>query len=337
MEAGSAAESALKSGDSREAWQIVRAWYTQAAGHPLKPSRKDLETVTDERIELYTREDPTEDPIPVLAGSCDIDDDVPTEQEIAQAVRRLRNGKAAGPSKIRAEKLKEWLQEAEGEVPDRTKWDLLVDLVQTCFQEQSLPSQMVWSTVVLLPKGGGGFRGIGLLEIIWKLIESIINRRIMQKVKFHDCLHGFVPKRGTGTGCIEAKLVQQLHRIAHKVLFTVFVDLKKAFDTVHRERLLDILEGYGVGPRLRGLLRFYWMNQQCVARQSNYHGKAFRPTRGVTQGGVISPTLFNILVDAVVRKWLFDIMEDKDISISGLQDAVEGKISLFPHLDLESN
>ena len=188
---------------------------------------------------------------------------------------------------------------------------------------------MVWSTVVLIPKGGGGFRGIGLLELLWKVIESIMNRRIMASVSFHDCLHGFVPRRGTGTGCIEAKLAQQLNRKVHQTLFTVFVDLKKAFDTVHRGRLLDILAGYGVGPRLRGLLRCYWDNQQCVARQADYHGTAFQPSRGVTQGGIISPTLFNILVDAVVRKWLADTLDDPEVAISGLQGASGGKVAVF--------
>jgi hypothetical protein len=56
--------------------------------------------------------------------------------------------------------------------------------------------------VVLLLKGSGDYRGIGLLEIIWKVIELIINRRIASKVRFHDSLHGFIAKRRTGTACI---------------------------------------------------------------------------------------------------------------------------------------
>ena len=256
--AGAAALQAMHTGEAQEAWRIVRAWYRAATDRPSRPSRTDLQKVTDDRIELYTQEDPPEDPIPVLVAPYDVDDDVPTEDEIATAVKRLRNGKASGPSKIRAEQLKAWLEAAQREKnPDPTKWNRVVGLVQACFTKQALPSQMVWSTVVLIPKGGGGFRGIGLLELIWKVIESIANRRIASQVRYHDCLHGFVPRRGTGTGCIEAKLTQQLHRIAHRTLFSVFVDLRKAFDTVHRGRLLDTLAGYGVGPRIRGLLQYY--------------------------------------------------------------------------------
>ena len=59
-----------------------------------------------------------------------------------------------------------------------------------------------WSTVVLVPKGSGNNLSIGLLEIVWKTIESIINRRIAQKITFHDSLHGFVAEKGTGTAYV---------------------------------------------------------------------------------------------------------------------------------------
>ena len=111
--------------------------------------------------------------------------------------------------------------------------------------------------MVLLPKGNGDYRGIGLLEIIWKVIESIINRRIVSKVVLRDSLHGCIAGRGTGTACTETKLLQQLAKLAQKTLDNIFLDLRKAFDTVDRERMLEILEGYGVGPRVLGLLKSY--------------------------------------------------------------------------------
>ena len=129
--------------------------------------------------------------------------------------------------------------------------------------------------MVLLPKGNGDYRGIGLLEISWKVIESIINQRIASKVTFHDALHGFRAKRGTGTACIEAKLLQQLSKMIQTTLHFIFLDLQKAYDTVDRERLLEILEGYGVGPNILGLLKYYWDHQRCVAKCEKYHGETF--------------------------------------------------------------
>ena len=77
-------------------------------------------------------------------------------------------------------------------------------------------------------------------------------------------------------------------------VFEIYLDLKKAYDTVDRERMLTILEKYGVGERTIRLLRTYWDRQQLVARQAGYHGEPF-------QGDPLSPTIFNIAVDAGVR------------------------------------
>ena len=41
-----------------------------------------------------------------------------------------------------------------------------------------------------------------------------------------------------------------------------------------------------------------------VARAGGYYGEAFKGARGVTQGDPISPTIFNVVVDVVVRHWI---------------------------------
>ena len=113
------------------------------------------------------------DRIPILVAPFDIDDVVPEPDKIADAIRGLKNGKSPGPSKDRAEHLKEWVKEAYRDVdPYQENWDRVVNLIQTCFRERQVPTQLSWSTAVLLPKGNGDYRGIGLLEISWKVIES---------------------------------------------------------------------------------------------------------------------------------------------------------------------
>ena len=239
--------------------------------HSPLASRENLRKVTNNRIKLYTKTLPP-GRISVLVAPFDIDDGIPEPSKIMEAVCRSMNGKAPGPSKVRVEHFKEWVEEVtRDENPYQGNWDRVVELVHSCFQERQVPTQMSWSTVVLLPKGNGDYWGIGLLEIGWKIIESIINRRIASKVIFHDALHGFRAKRGTGTACIEAKLLQQLSKMVQKTLHFIFLDLRKAYDTVDRERLLEILEGYGVGPNILGLLKFYWDHQRCVAKTGNYH------------------------------------------------------------------
>ena len=82
-----------------------------------------------------------------------------------------------------------------------------------------------------------------------------------------------------------------------------------------------------MGPNVLGLLKFYWDKQRCVAKCRKYHGETFVPERGAIQGGVVSPTLFNILVDAVVRKWLVDTMDDMTTASAVLQGDNVGRMS----------
>ncbi len=68
---------------------------------------------------------------------------------------------------------------------------------------------MSWMVVVLLPKSGGNFRGIDLLDPFWKVVEKIMVCWL-GIIEFYPCLHGGLSKRGMGTATIEAKLAQQL-------------------------------------------------------------------------------------------------------------------------------
>ena len=92
----------------------------------------------------------------------------------------------------------------------------------------------------------------------------------------------------------------------------IFLDLTKAYDALDRSRSLGILEGYKVGPRARRLLRTYWGNSMMVARSGGYNGTGFKGVRGVTQGDPLSPTIFNVVVDAVVFHLVRLAVEDAE-------------------------
>ena len=69
-----------------------------------------------------------------------------------------------------------------------------------------------------------------------------------------------------GTASLETKLLQQLTDMREEVLYKVFLNLRKAYDELDRERCMEILVGYGVGPRTERILRQYWDHLSMVAR-----------------------------------------------------------------------
>ena len=76
-----------------------------------------------------------------------------------------------------------------------------------------------------------------------------------------------------------------------------------------RSRCLYILEGYGVVPQSCRILRTYWNGLKMVSREGGYYGAAFTGVRGVMQGDPLSPTIFSVVVDSVVRYWVLVMVE----------------------------
>jgi hypothetical protein len=85
-------------------------------------------------------------------------------------VRELRTGQAAGVMGLQAKHIKVWLRDMVQEEKEQSiagwgyKWHIFVKLMQTIWECGCMPEQMTWEIIVLLPKGGGDYCGIGLLE-----------------------------------------------------------------------------------------------------------------------------------------------------------------------------
>ena len=156
--------------------------------------------------------------------------------------------------------------------------------------------------MVLIPKGGGDYRNIHLVEVVWKAVAVILNSRSTVSITYHNYIHGFRSGHDMGTGTLEVKLLQQVTAMREEVLHTILLDLHKDYDALDRSRCLKILEGYGVGHRaLLLLLRRYWERLQMVARAGGYYGETSSREIGMTQGDPLSPTIFNGVVDAVIH------------------------------------
>ena len=121
--------------------------------------------------------------------------------------------------------------------------------MQTAFRDRFIKEEATCQAVVLLQKGGGNYRGIGLVEVVWKTATVILIFPFTTSITYHEFLHCFWSGRGTGTASLEVKILQKVMTMREELLHTIFLDLYKVYDALERSRFLEILEGYGVGTR----------------------------------------------------------------------------------------
>ena len=81
----------------------------------------------------------------------------------------------------------------------------------------------------------GGLRGIGIIEVLWKVIESLLNCQVTAPISFQDTIHRFRVGLGIKNANLKANLLQQPTAMREAFLFKVSLDLRNNYDAVDRE------------------------------------------------------------------------------------------------------
>jgi hypothetical protein len=228
---GKLIEAKLAGGIIQEAFRHLKRWYRAALETTTRPCPPTMTKQTAERVELYRQRDPPGEPLPININPIPVNDGMPSEGEIRVAVAGLSNGRAGSASGMCAEDVKAWLHgimlEEDPEVGPANigawdNWRKFTLLVQAIWDHGESPPQLLWVIIVLIPKGGGDYWGIKLLEPMWKVCKRVMDLRL-NAFDLHNLLHGCRDKRGTGTAGVEAKLAQQLAHLEQAPLYGVFL------------------------------------------------------------------------------------------------------------------
>jgi hypothetical protein len=315
----------LAAKDIHGAFNCLQAWYKHRVKKSVIPTVTDSKIITEDYAELFAARPSFGEPLPIHVQPFPILDSIPDKEEIKKALKRMKRGKCPGVSGITVEDLLRWCDS----VPDA--WTIVVTLVQQAFEDGTIPTAFAYGILCLIPKSvPDKFRPIALLEVIYKLCSTIIHMRLGEAIVFHPSIHGFRSGRGTGTAILEAKLLMQIFACEANPLFQVFLDLTKAYDSLDRDRTMAILAAYGIGPRTCRLIQAIWDSDTMFPKQAGIYGEPFHAQRGVRQGDVISPDIFNIIVDCVIREWYHQInafVPDPLLALSALFYADDGKLA----------
>ena len=167
---------------------------------------------------------------------------------------------------------------------DLGTYPISVNPLAVAFRDGHIPEEWAWTMMVLIPKILGGYRGIGLVEVVWKFFSSIVNNRLQSTIILHGALHGFIQVRVAGVYIMDTKLEQQLTGIVHTSMFQVFLDVQKSYNSLYRGRCMEILRGYGLVHILHRLLQSYWYGQKVVPKAGIFWASFQNGERGDTWG-----------------------------------------------------
>ena len=217
--------------------------------------------------------------------------------EFLQALHRAKKGKAAGPDGIPVELIQS--------LSHRSKEKLHSYLCQY-FTDPNFDVKS-WHKVLLalVPKKGDtslpkNWRPISLLDTISKIVSSIIAKRLdshLHKVGLQEQA-GFTSKRGCVDTTATLKIaLQNLHN-TNQDTHVLFVDLVKAFDSVHREMLWQLLSKFGLPDTLIDVIKKMYSTIVITARSGEATAQ-FPSTSGVKQGNNLAPILFLFAIQAV--------------------------------------
>ena len=229
-------------------------------------------------------------------------DAVPSRDEIAGCVERLRNHKAGTEEGIVNEMLK---------YGGPALLDMLAGLVETLWTTELVPVPWRSGDIVNIFKKGdkkdpGNYRGITLLNVVGKLYTKVIDSRLSAWLHTHDRLHvcqaGFRSQRS----CIDhvyslSQIVQERTRQGLPT-WLFFRDAAKAFDTVWRDGLFDRLWDIGVRGRLWRIIRNLYQGNRSRVVVNGQKSDYFPIDQGVAQGDPLSPTLYAIFENALLQE-----------------------------------
>ena len=136
-----------------------------------------------------------------------------------------------------------------------------------------------------------------------KLLECVLDSFIQEMLDIDAMQFGFVPGRGTTDAIFIIGQLQEKYIAANKPLYFAFVGLEKAFDRVPRKVLWWALRSLGVEEWAVHVIQGMYMDVKSRVRVNGQYSKEFGVGVGVHQGSVLSPLLFILALEALLRQF----------------------------------
>ena len=176
------------------------------------------------------------------------------------------------------------------------------------WKTQQWPQDSKRSIFILIPKNTNAkecsnYHTIAFSSHASKAMLKILQARLEQYVncELPDVQSGFRKGRGTRDQIANIRWIMEKAREFQTNIYFCFMDYAKAFDCVDHNKLWEILQLIGIPDHLTCLLRNLYAAQEAMVRTGHGTTDWFQIGKGVRQGCILSPCLFNLYAEYIMR------------------------------------
>ena len=215
------------------------------------------------------------------------------------SIRKLHNNRSAGYDNISAELIKYGPENLH---------NILPTIINEAFEKHADIETGIGILVPLQKPGKvkgpvKNLRPIVLLPIIRKVLSNIVLERIRPKVEdfLSESQSAYRQYRSTSDIVWAYKWLIARTQVYQEQIYITGIDMSSAFDTIKREKLLEILSSFLENDELR-IIRLLLSNTTLTIKLNNVKAEPFQSNTGSPQGDALSGTLFNIYLEYALRK-----------------------------------
>ena len=217
--------------------------------------------------------------------------------ELKVVIKQLKSSKAFGPDNIPTLIWK-----------DEHFNSLLLNLCNHTFDTYKPPNIWHKSQIIPMPKKGDlslptNYRGISLMPIAAKIYNKLLLNRLIPFVGpiLRKNQNGFRRGRSTLSQILCLRRLIEESNLSNLDIALVFVDFSKAFDSVDRSKMFEILELYGIPNEIIAAIKVMYTDTSSTILTTDGETPSFPILAGILQGDTLAPFLFIIVVDYVMR------------------------------------